>query len=328
MCGIYGAISLGGVETVKLDDGKTAVVPSIPWDMSAIKALTWANRERGTESLGFFDSSGRMIKRAVDPSDALQDEKVKRWLQCSVNNAWAIGGHTRYATQGSVVKRNAHPFQYGDIIGSHNGMVQSPNKYEVDSEYLIDLINTGGYCALETAKGYWGLSWFNRADTSFYLTRHTGTLSILVHEGVCYYSSDGKHLASVFDGEIADLKEGQVLQFRQDGTILDSEKGEIPAIKAAHDYWDWEGWTGSGRRYRQYPKTGRGRTATDSGTTKSTDGTLIRTYNSCPEATSSKSQTNLLDDWDGETQDEWNQAWDQYFHSMSDDEFKAWENLG
>lgn len=318
MCGIFGAISLSR----DADSQKP-----IAWDLAAIKGLAWANRERGTDSLGFFDSSGRMVKRAIDPSDALQDYKVKRWLQCSNEHAWAIGGHTRYATQGSVVKRNAHPFKYGPIIGSHNGMVQCPNKYEVDSEYLIDVISKEGYKGLETVRGYWGLAWYNMDDNSFYLTKHTGTLAVLIHEGVCYYSSDGKHLSSLFDGECAELKEGQVLRFNPNGTVSDSEKGEIEGVKAAHDYWDWEAWSGSKGYYTG--KTGRSASKVkDSGTQKTTDGTLIRTYNSYPNHISgSATQSNLLDDWDGEKRDEWNEAWDKYFVSMNDDEFKAWESI-
>ena len=44
MCGIFGAI------------GHHA-------NMGTIRALALANRERGTDSLGFFSSSGKFVKR-------------------------------------------------------------------------------------------------------------------------------------------------------------------------------------------------------------------------------------------------------------------------
>src|SRR3989304_8191413 len=119
MCGIFGGISIDR-ETVRID-GKKITRP-VRWDSSIIKGLAWANRERGTDSLGFFDSSGRMVKRALDPSDALQDDKVRRWINNSRDHTWAIGGPTRYATQGGVSKANAHPFKYGHVVGSQHGM--------------------------------------------------------------------------------------------------------------------------------------------------------------------------------------------------------------
>ena len=144
----------------------------------------------------------------------------------------------------------------------------------------------------------------------------------------------------MIEAEIKDLKEGQVLKFTADGNILDSEEKHIEGVKAGGDYWDWEGWEGGryGAGYYgtgctpNYPKTGRGasRKVTDSGTTKSTDGTLVRTYTSYDKGTTGTAQGtsgNLLDDWDGETKDEWNEAWDKYFHSMTDEEFKTWDAM-
>lgn len=217
MCGIYGAISVGG-----------------QIDMSAIKALTWANRERGTDSVGFFDSNGRMIKRACDPCKGLQDKKVRKWL--ANFNGWAIGGHTRFATQGSIKKCNAHPFQYGNVIGTHNGMVNSPQVYKVDSEYLIDSINQSGYEALADINGYWGLAWFDKRDNCFYLSMHNGELACTLNDDVIYYSSDDKHLAGIFDSPVFEFREGQVARFHSDGVVEDSEQGHIPGIESYRSY--------------------------------------------------------------------------------------------
>lgn len=324
MCGIFGAIGLQN-----------------KWDLNIIRGLAWANRERGTDSLGFFDSSGRMVKRPVDPSDAMQDEKVRRWLANSREHSWAIGGHTRYATQGTVNKRNAHPFKYGHVIGSHNGMVQSPAKYEVDSEYLFDKIRDAGYKGLEQVRGYWGLSWFDLNEQCFYLTKHNGSLAYSVTDGVCYFSSSDKHLATFLphDAVVQDVKEGQVLKFHSDGTVQDSEQSHIEGVKAGGDYWDWDGWEG-GRHYgtgcgttTYYPKTGRGASKVkDTATKNTTDGTLVRTYPNYTDTETrttgtASSGTSLLDDWDGRGRDEWNEAWDKYFHQMNDEEFKAWDAM-
>lgn len=211
MCGIFGAVSVGGKINI-----------------AAIKGLAWANRQRGTDSIGFFDSRGRVIRKACDPSSALADRGMQTWLNDF--NDWAIGGHTRFATQGSVCKRNAHPFRYGGITGSHNGMVDAPRNYCVDSEYLFATIASKGYKALEDIDGYWGLSWFDVYDNSFWLTMHDGQLSFTVCDDVVYYSSDSKHLASIIGGGIFTFSEGQVVKFSSDGTVEDSEQGQIDGL--------------------------------------------------------------------------------------------------
>src|SRR5690606_34142878 len=136
----------------------------------------------------------RFVKEKGDPSDLMGSTAFMRYIDKSAEHAWAIGIHTRYATQGSVSDANAHPFKYGKIIGSHNGMVHAPHKYVVDSEYLFDTINKKGYKGLEDCEGYWGLSWYNKKTKLFYLTVHHGSLAYGVHNGVCYYSSDKAHL--------------------------------------------------------------------------------------------------------------------------------------
>ncbi len=217
MCGIFGAVSMGG----KIN-------------MTAIKGLAWANRQRGTDSIGFFDSEGRIIRKACDPAAALADKGMQTWLNGF--NGWAVCGHTRFATQGSVCKRNAHPFRYGDITGSHNGMVDAPRNFIVDSEYLFDVIATKGYKALEDVDGYWGLSWFDASDNSFWLTMHDGQLAYTVCDDVVYYSSDYKHLASIVGGDIFTFVEGQVVKFSSDGTVEDSEQGDIEGLDVKYTF--------------------------------------------------------------------------------------------
>jgi len=220
MCGIAGAISL-----------QEQFNPDI------VRGLMWANRERGTDSLGLFDTSGRILKGAGDPAKLMKRTPYRDWLNHSADNSWAVGIHTRHATQGDVVDKNAHPFKYGHIIGSHNGMVQAPYEYEVDSEYLFDTIAVDGIQGLETVSGYWGLSWYDKKREEFYLTLHNGMLAYAVQNGVCYYSSDIDHLATFCEGAI-DMIEGQVLCFSKSGTVLDSQQGQIDSLNVKGSYWN------------------------------------------------------------------------------------------
>jgi hypothetical protein len=184
------------------------------WNEGTVRALAWANRERGKDSLGFFDSTGKMMKVACDPKDALCKGNVSNWIHNS--KGWFIAGHTRQATHGKVNRENAHPFRYGKTIGSHNGMITSPQKYAVDSMYLFDALNKAkgdyevAWCDIE---GYWGVSWFD--GTSFFLQIHNGDLSIAKCGNVYYYSSNQHHLEACVGSyeKIITLTEGQTLKF-------------------------------------------------------------------------------------------------------------------
>ncbi len=183
MCGLFGAI------------GKN-------WNIGIIRALTLCNRDRGTHSLGFFDCSGNRVRRACDPFDALRCTAVNRWLSASakgnenIDSSWFIAGHTRYATRGVINRQNSHPFRFGNIIGSHNGIVEAPRRYSVDSMYLFDLLNKhdGDYnTAWHDIVGYWAVTWFD--GEAFFLQTYNNTLYIgMADDGVLYYSSERGHL--------------------------------------------------------------------------------------------------------------------------------------
>lgn len=196
MCGIFGAI------------GKS-INPGI------IRALAIVNRERGTDSLGFFGSNGAIVKRAGDPLVCLTDTEFAAFVD---NPGWFVAGHTRHATHGKVIDDNAHPFRFGSIIGAHNGMVDYPRgrKYRVDSEYLIDELDRhkGNYqTAFAGISGYWGLSWFD--GRFFYLQAYRNEIAIGCDDrGTWYYSSDWMHLeACAHPRRIRVLSKGDTLRF-------------------------------------------------------------------------------------------------------------------
>jgi len=256
MCGIYGAIAPQGKQ----------------FNLGIVSALTWANRERGTDSCGFFDSSGKMTKRAGDPAEVLRQTAIQKWLKTSKDRAWFIAGHTRFATRGKVNRRNSHPFRYGRIIGSHNGMVDAPMKFTVDSEYLLWSLNKarGDYNkALGSISGYFGLSWYDGSD--FYLLCHSGELAVVELDGIWYYSSNWKHLDSCTGGDSHTFGEGEVWKFNANGLVGTSlqEGSDVKAfVSTAVDHWhyysrgryaggyDWND-TASGHT-RNYSSGGRG----------------------------------------------------------------------
>ncbi len=217
MCGIFGAI------------GKN-------WNLGTMRALALINENRGGDSTGFFDSTGKMIKAAVTSSDALRQKNISAWLERSEGSTWFVAGHTRLATRGAVNRRNSHPFRYGRIIGAHNGMVDAPDGYVVDSQYLFDTLSKskGDYnAAWGDVCGYWGISWFD--GEYFYLQVHNGELHVCEYRGVWYYSSSAKHLESCVghNDTIKQIGEGETLRFSPDGTM----EVVTPFVSVAPEYW-------------------------------------------------------------------------------------------
>jgi len=61
-------------------------------------------------------------------------------------------GHNRFATVGGITKETAHPFEIGNVIGAHNGTIESADQmdlngffdFEVDSQMLFQHISDRG----------------------------------------------------------------------------------------------------------------------------------------------------------------------------------------
>lgn len=203
MCGLLGAIG-----------------PNI--NPTIIRALALANRRRGRDSFGLFDSSGT-IKEGSDPLDCLAKVKFIDFIE---RKHWFIAGHTRLATRGGISHQNSHPFRYGKYVGSHNGQVVAPNEYKVDSQYLIDRLNRcrGNYKkAFKGIQGYWVLTWYD--GTHFYMQAHDNSVTLARVGDTWYYSSVKEHLVACIGkaDEWRTLENGETIRFHSDGRLEELE---------------------------------------------------------------------------------------------------------
>lgn len=302
MCGIFGAI------------GKDI-------DYGAVRTLALANAERGNEALGFFGSDSKLWKRAQSPIDALMGSKLNKYLAgVEAAGLWAVCGHTRHGTRGTNTRENAHPFRYGNIIGSHNGIVGAPTSYAVDSMYLIDSLHKaeGDYQkALGDVSGYWGLVWFDGAGV--FLQAHNNTLAICKAGDVYYFSSDWKHLrAALGNVEYHAFTEGETMRLSMTpaGVV---DVANLPALVNKGDWMDWD--------YRTQGGSYKGRYASSISTSTSGNSKYSDKSTSDPfEASDPDSEYAALmglkdrDPWNDvpDYEDRWSEAWAEYCGECND----------
>jgi len=88
-------------------------------------------------------------------------------------------GHNRYATQGAVNRKNAHPFEFDGLVGVHNGTLRNKHKLDdpadfiVDSENLYHHINKNGLrSVLDIVDGAYSLVWYDKWENELNLLRN------------------------------------------------------------------------------------------------------------------------------------------------------------
>lgn len=161
MCGICGIVT-GTISNSEAEVFKKLLI------MSAF---------RGKDSTGVFAVQGdnkevtsAYMKQATNPMNFLDFNEEAFDKELNTKDAKALVGHTRFATKGEVTKKNAHPFDFPNVIGVHNGTVlinpKSKKTYETDSESIYAFMNDNGLDATLTEISQAGdayvLVWFDK----------------------------------------------------------------------------------------------------------------------------------------------------------------------
>lgn len=117
----------------------------------------------------------------------------------------AIIGHNRFATQGAVNKRNAHPYEFETLVGAHNGTLTNRIKldgtFTVDSEQIYHHIEKFGVKdCLSKMTGAWALVWWDKEnETINFLRNKERSLYMCYNEAgdVLFWASEYWMLSSV-----------------------------------------------------------------------------------------------------------------------------------
>lgn len=163
MCGIVGAAGALAFKEEKV-----------------VKELLILDSLRGIDSTGVAAiprvGEVKIAKELGNPFNLLDSRSLDRAL---IGMQRAIIGHNRFATQGGVSKRNAHPFEFDMLVGVHNGTLKNKYKlkdskdFAVDSENLYHHINENGLRdAINIIEGAWALVWWDKLEESINFLRN------------------------------------------------------------------------------------------------------------------------------------------------------------
>tara|TARA_R110000787_G_scaffold87489_3_gene186387 strand:+ start:14265 stop:15206 length:942 start_codon:yes stop_codon:yes gene_type:complete len=183
-----------------------------------LRKLMKANDSRGGHSTGYFD--GTSMNKVLGKSDTLP----------MPNDTDMFIGHTRYATHGKKSVANQHPFQYGNVVGAHNGVVHNYREVgekfgieetEVDSQMIFELLSKKG--RLDSLGKFTGaLATLFTMDDKYYTYRKTNPL------WVGRDKKGGVYFSSLRDVMIKECKLDNVFQLKE-GRVYVWENGQVIA---------------------------------------------------------------------------------------------------
>lgn len=161
-------------------------------DELLMKRLLILDYFRGTDSTGMAairqDKSTVLAKAAVNPITFFDMKSFEKALDGWKSTAFI--GHNRAATLGAVNDLNAHPYQFGNITGAHNGTLDKPSwqrlEFEAgtvtntDSAAVFACINEIGIDdtiklmekGRTFATGAWALVWYDKNTNTINFIRN------------------------------------------------------------------------------------------------------------------------------------------------------------
>lgn len=130
----------------------------------------------GVASVGRNTKDVIVAKKAVAATDFIDMPCFKDALS-GVNSV--LIGHNRYATVGKVNNMNAHPFDFENVVGVHNGTLTSryklfeQNKFDTDSEAFYSHVNKFGIeDAIASCTGAYAFVWYDKREETINFLRN------------------------------------------------------------------------------------------------------------------------------------------------------------
>jgi hypothetical protein len=204
---------------------------------------------RGKHSTGVASLNGlgnfKVAKSGLNAVDFM-DQKHFEDLMRPVQKI--LMGHNRHATVGAINDENAHPFEFDNIIGAHNGSLykgtwEKFGKYNVDSQALYSEMDNKGVEALwKQLQGAAALTWIDKRDKTlhflrnsqrplFYATMNGGKTLIWASEDWMLYVAAGREGVKL-DGKPHELPVNNHMTFTLPAKFGDQVTWESEVVEA------------------------------------------------------------------------------------------------
>jgi ribosome modulation factor len=139
---------------------------------------------RGFHSTGaaFVEGHRKRFTLIRKTGSPMQVIPTKEFMDANKNWSTSVCiGHNRFATVGAHTPENAHPFEFSNIVGAHNGTLEprarkilvDNEKFGTDSEALYHNLNEFETdVVMADMSGAWALTWYDRRDNTINFLRN------------------------------------------------------------------------------------------------------------------------------------------------------------
>ena len=227
MCGLY------GYTTTKPD----SINPKL------LGSLAIAMESRGDHATGIaycHKDKCEIYKKAIEASKFINH---KQYIKIIRSNPDLVIGHTRFATTGSRVDENAHPFKKGSIVGAHNGIISNYLEIDdhaiVDSEAIFSVLDrkNNSFKALKKIKGSFALTWIDQNNPNkLHMVAHENPLVLAITNDCIFWMSELHPLKAIINAfygtkgiKFLELSDDMVYTVDRKTLELTQEKISLPS---------------------------------------------------------------------------------------------------